>query len=160
MSWFFYDAKWIEKIILSHSMTKQTKWPVRPAKSQITEPSLCAQWIAKNPSFLHADKTKKVNVRPAKTQISLDILPIWSESSLWAQWVAKDPSFLHADSKDSDQTGQTPRLIWVFAGRTFISLVLSCRGSIVWRRLCWYKNDFVISSYRYTEQWLCMRTMS
>ena len=23
----------------------------------------------------------------------------------------KDPSFLHADSEDSDQTGQTPRLI-------------------------------------------------
>ena len=26
--------------------------------------------------------------------------------------------FLHADSKDSDQTGQMPRLIGVFAGRT------------------------------------------
>ena len=32
-------------------------------------------------------------------------------------------------SEDSDQTGQTPRLIWVFAGRTHILLVLSCRGS-------------------------------
>ena len=26
--------------------------------------------------------------------------------------------FLHADSEDSDQTGQMPRLIGVFAGRT------------------------------------------
>ena len=75
------------------------------------------------------DKTNKVRVRPAKTQISLCIRPVWSESSLCAQWLAKDPSFLHADSEDSDQTGRMPRLMWVFAGRTVILLVLSCRGS-------------------------------
>ena len=51
------------------------------------------------------DKTNKVTMRPAKTQISLGIRPVWSESSLCAQWIAKDPSFLHADSEDSDQTG-------------------------------------------------------
>ena len=50
------------------------------------------------------------------------------QSSLYAQWVAKDPSFLHADSKDSDQTGQMPRLIWVFTEHTVTLLVLSCRG--------------------------------
>ena len=66
------------------------------------------------------DKTNNVAVRPAKTQISLGIRPVWSESSLCAQWEAKGPSFLHADSEDSDQT----RLIWVFAGRTLTSLVL------------------------------------
>ena len=59
-----------------------------------------------------------MTVRPAKTQISLGIRPVWSESSLCAQWVAKDPSFRHADSEDSDQTGRMPTLIWVFAGRT------------------------------------------
>ena len=48
------------------------------------------------------DKTNKMTVPLAKTQISLGIRPVWSESSLCAQWVAKDPSFLHADSKDSD----------------------------------------------------------
>ena len=69
-------------------------------------------------------KTNKVTVRPAKTQTSLDIRPVWSESSLCAQWVAKDPSFLHADSEDSDQTGWMSRLIWVFAGRTLTLLVL------------------------------------
>ena len=74
------------------------------------------------------DKTNKVSVRPAKTQISLGIRPVWSESSLCAQWVAKDPSFLHADSEDSDQTGRMPRLIWDFAGCTLPLLVLS-RGS-------------------------------
>ena len=52
------------------------------------------------------DKTNKVTVRPAKTQISLGI-----RCSLCAEWVAKDPSFLHADSEDSDQTGRMPRLI-------------------------------------------------
>ena len=36
---------------------------------------------------------------------------------------------LHADSEDSDHTGQMPRHIWVFAGRTLILLVLSCRAS-------------------------------
>ena len=48
------------------------------------------------------------------------------QSSLCAQWVAKDPSFLHADSKDPDQTGRMPRLIWVFAGRTchFVGFVM------------------------------------
>ena len=66
------------------------------------------------------DKTNKMTVRPAKTQISLGIRPIWSESSLCAQWVAEDPTFLHADSEDSVQTGRMSRLIWVFAVRTGI----------------------------------------
>ena len=55
------------------------------------------------------DKTNKMTVRPAKTQIRLGIRPVWSESSLCAQWVAKDPSFFHADSEDSDQTGWSLR---------------------------------------------------
>ena len=57
------------------------------------------------------------------------------QSSLCAQWVVKDPSFLHANSKDSDWTGRMPRLIWVFAGRTFILLVLSRGGSLRVRRI-------------------------
>ena len=69
-------------------------------------------------------QNQQKTVHPAKTQISLGIRPVWSESSLCTQWVAKDPSFLHADSKDFDQTGRMPRLIWVFARRTVILLVL------------------------------------
>ena len=65
------------------------------------------------------DKTNKMTVRPAKTPISLGIHPVWSESSLCTLWVAKDSSFLHADSEDFDQTGRMPRLIWIFAGRTY-----------------------------------------
>ena len=41
-----------------------------------------------------------MSVCPVKTQISLGIRPVWSESSLCAQWVAKDLRFLHADSED------------------------------------------------------------
>ena len=69
---------------------------------------LCKINLANKPPH---DKTNKMTVRPAKTQISRGIRPLWSESSLCAQWVAKDPSFLHADSEDSDQTGQMPRLL-------------------------------------------------
>ena len=64
-------------------------------------------------------------MRSAKTQISLGIHSVWSESSLCTQWVAKGPMFLHADSEDSDQTGRMPRLIWVFAGAQIILLVFS-----------------------------------
>ena len=56
------------------------------------------------------------------------------ESSLCAFLVAKDPSFLHAESEDSDQTGQVPMLIWVFAGRTCHSV-----SFVMWRLV--YSRD-------------------
>ena len=82
------------------------------------------------------DKTNKMNVRQAKTQISLGIRPVWSESSQCAQWVAEEPNFLHADNEVSNQTGRLPRLIWVFAGRTVILLVLSGGGSCAYVDFC------------------------
>ena len=70
--------------------------------------TLCWQKvISSSQNELWHDKTNKMSVRPAKTQISLNIRPDWSESSLCTQWVAMDPRFLHADSEDSDQTGPT-----------------------------------------------------
>ena len=48
---------------------------------------------------------------PAKTQISLGIRPVCSESSLCVQCVAKDQRCLLVDSKDSNLTGRMPRLI-------------------------------------------------
>ena len=60
--------------------------------SQILETQLYMSRLVTKPTEWH--------VRPAMTQISLGIRPVWSESSLCAQWVAKFPSFLHADSKD------------------------------------------------------------
>ena len=63
-------------------------------------------------------KPTQWHVRPAKTQISLGIRPVWSESSLSA-WRKLGSLATHwAHSEDSDQTGRMHRLIWVFAGRT------------------------------------------
>ena len=59
-------------------------------------------------------KPTKWLVRPAKTQISLGIRPVWSESSLSA-WRNPGSLATHwAHSEDSDQIGRMPRLIWVF----------------------------------------------
>ena len=90
-----------------HSGLKERKCQTWNKQTQIIQPQ--------------HEKNNKMSVRPAKTQISLGIRPVWSESSLCAQWAAKDPSFLHADSEDSDQTGRMHRLI----------------------RLCWAHTHFV-----------------
>ena len=68
-------------------------------------------------------KPTKWHVRPEKTQISLGICQVWSESSLsvWRKLESLDTHWVH--SKDSDQTGRMPRLNWVFAGRTVILMV-------------------------------------
>ena len=57
-------------------------------------------------------------VHPAKTQISLGVRRVWSESSLSAWRKLGSLATHEAHSEDSDQTGQMPRLIWVFAGCT------------------------------------------
>ena len=54
-----------QRIYLSHSITKPTKW----------------------------------HVRPAKTQISLNIRPVWSESLLCVLMIAKELMLLYADAK-------------------------------------------------------------
>ena len=80
---------------MSHLMTKPTKWPVRPAKTQISlgirlvwsEPSLCPQWVVKDPSFLHANSEDSEQTRqmPGWSElIRLGRCPGWSESSLGA----------------------------------------------------------------------------
>ena len=63
------------------------------------------------------DKTNKVTVRPAKTQISLGIRPVWSESSLSAWRKFGSLATHRAHNEDSDQTATL--------------LVLSCRGSFL-----------------------------
>ena len=72
----------------------------------------------------------KKTVRPAKTQISLGIRPVWSESSLpaWRKFGSLATPWAH--SEDSGQTGRMPRPIWVFAGRTVIVLVLPWGSSV------------------------------
>ena len=95
-----------------------------------------------------------MSVRPAKTQISLGIRPVWSETSLsaWRKHVSLATHWAHRE--DSGQTGRMPRLIWIFAGRTVTLLVLSCRDSIIswfgfipynWRDLH-VEADYVVTS--------------
>ena len=76
-------------------------------------------------------KTTKWHVRPAKTQISLGIRPVWSEPSLCALWVSKDPSFLHADTavKTLIRLGRCPGWSESSLGAHVILVVLSCGGS-------------------------------
>ena len=92
---------------------------------------------------------------PAKTQVSLGICPVWSESSLSAWRNLGTLATLWAHSEDSDQTGQMPRLIWVFAGRTLILLVLSCRGSVDFhglvREIAHYRNNMNQSTTKPTK---------
>ena len=45
----------------------------------------------------------RLQVCPAKTQISLHIRTVWRESSQGAMCVAKDQKHLQANSEDSDQ---------------------------------------------------------
>ena len=83
------------------------------------------------------DKTNKMACVPSED---------WSAwaSSLSTQWIAKDPSFFHVDSEDSDHA----ELIWVFAGRTFILLVLSCGSLFATHIICdiiWVLNSPSVS---------------
>ena len=102
-----------------------------------------------------------MRVCPAKTQISLGIRPVWSESSLCTQWIAEDPRFLHADSKDSDQTGRLPRLIWVFPGRThFVGFVMSWLKSLsTYSATIWQKasDSSSTNSFFLNLSWPCKR---
>ena len=86
----------------------------------ITNPRYCSTMEPRH------DKTNKVSVRPAKTQISLGIRPVWSESSLYVQWVGKDPRFLHADSEDwSDWADAQTDLSLRWAHTHFVGFVMS-----------------------------------
>ena len=81
------------------------------------------------------DITNKMTMRPAKTQISLRICPVSSESSLSTWRKLRSLANHWAHSEDSDQTGRIPRLIWVFTGHTwhfvgFVMRRLKCNCSL------------------------------
>ena len=132
---------------MSQSMTKPTEWMWAQrrlrsawASAQSDQSLLCTQWIAKDPSFLQfwkmimsrlMTKPIKWHVHPAKTQISLGICPVWSEAlpSTWRNLGSLATHWAH--SKESDQNGWMPRLIWIFAWRTchfvdFVMRLLTC----------------------------------
>ena len=78
----------------------------------------------------HMTKPTKWHVRPAKTQISMGIRPVWSESSASVSaWRSTGSlAILRAHNKDSDKTGWMPRLIWVIRWmyRSFCCFLLCC----------------------------------
>ena len=85
------------------SPSKDSDQPGHPPRCQgWSESSLCAQWVARDPSFLHADSEDSDQTgRPPR---------------LWLDWA-------------SDRPGHPPSLIWAFAGHPLILLVLSCPSS-------------------------------
>ena len=134
---------------MSRYMTKPTKWPVSPAKAQISlgirpvwsESSLCVQWVAKDPSFLHADSKDWSDWVDAQADLSLH----WVHMPFC--WFCHEAAHfvLHGEAQSrkmfrplhvillvfmqtakTDQTGWMHRLIWVFAGRTchFVGFVM------------------------------------
>ena len=82
------------------------------------------------------------HVRSTKTQISLRISVVWSESSpsTWRNFASL--AIQNAPSEDSDQTARMRSLIWIFAGRTspkvrfltfrFISCVTIAENQFHW----------------------------
>ena len=120
--------------------------------------TVCQRDPKRQPFEPRHDTTNKVTVRPAKTQISLGIRPVWSESSLSA-WRNLGSLATHwAHSEDSDQTGRIPRLVWIFAGRTLILLVLSWGGSFSLRirltRLCkLWSSVIILKQYKWAATW-------
>ena len=97
----------------------------------------------------HHDKTNKMSVHPAKTQISLGIRPVWSESSLWAQWVAMDPSFLHADTEDwSDWADALADLSLRWAHTHFVGFVVSW---LIYFLVLWDHNSFYPIQYCFKD---------
>ena len=105
-------------------------------------------------------KPTKWHASTAKTQISLDIHQVWSESSLsaWRQLGSLATHWAH--SEDSDQTGRMPRLIWVFAGRTchFVGFVMRwLKYALRWRRIDFNDSEFSHLSCAETRRLLFSR---
>ena len=75
---------------------------------------------------LEQDKTNKMTCAPREDLDQSAHARCLIRVSLGTLWIAKDPMFLQADNEDSNQTGQMPRMIWDFVGRTcpFVGFVL------------------------------------
>ena len=121
----------------------------------------------------HMTKPTKWHVHPAKTQISLGIRTVWSESSLSA-WRKLGSLATHwARSEDSDQTGWISRLIWVFSGRTchivgFVARRLKCVTTIIagicisWHGICSICSLFAASVncfLKYKLEWFTIHQL-
>ena len=94
-------------------------------------------WVDSTYGLPH-DKTNKMTVCPAKTQISLGI------------------RFLHADSEDSDQTGRMPRLICRHWAHMPFCWFCHEAAQLCFRALVWLLSDKLnkVSSAKRNKRWL------
>ena len=78
-------------------------------------------------------------MRSAKTQISLRIRAVWSESSLIACTFYSRRAIQGGINENLCYTGWRYRLIWAFAGHTGLIVGLWCAGSndVFLYRVCW-----------------------
>ena len=90
----------------------------------------------------------KMACYPAKTQISLHNLTVWSESSLCILWIAKDSNHLHEARHDSNQTAQMHKLIWVFAGHTCKIVGIAVPQLIYTRIIVFIFSNICAKNYR------------
>ena len=72
--------------------------------------SVCIPWLAQKPSR-NIRKRTFGHVRPAKIQISLNILTVCSESSVDVFLDSEGNKVSYADNEDLDQTARMRRLI-------------------------------------------------
>ena len=95
------------------------------------EPKSSLQLFCRQEMNLNVRQRIFWHVRPMRTQISLCIHAVWSESSLSAWRDFASLAIQNAPNEDSDQTARKRRLIWIFAWRTcpkvrFLKLRLKC----------------------------------
>ena len=156
------------KHVFSNIRTAKAKISLR-TRAVWSDPSLSLYRIVDwDRTYYISQRTTKPTkyVRPAKTQISLGIHPVWSESSLSA-WRKLGSLATHwAHNEDSDQTGRTPRLIWVFAGRTcifvgFVMRLLIYLRYLIWICTVWFtlKKTFSRVAAQYKEIPVCIDSL-
>ena len=118
-----------QKTDLCALVSEDSAWAlsIRPVWS---ESSQCAQWVD-----VSSCGQRRLCSAYAQADLSLhwaQMLFCWFGHAAAHMRSTEDSiMFLHADSKDSDQTGRMPRLIWVFTGRRchfvgFVMLQLRC----------------------------------
>ena len=99
-----------------------------------------------------------------KTQISLRIRAVWSESSSTAYRNFASLVTQNAPSEDSDQTARMRRLIWIFAGRTYqkvrlLALRFKCLCAVEFHH-CVFTRCIMSRNMRKMVLWLRSTRMS
>ena len=128
--------------------------------SQQTTKALIRLWVSwiTTQLILHLSlsTTKQNDVRGAKTQDSLGILTVWSESSLCAVWVANDLNFHQSDSEDwQDWANAQADLSLGFAHRSFCCLLLRIILSLNQPRYSWLQAQ-KFTSFEHCCLWISL----